>query len=320
MNSSITTKNMTGINGNGRWSGLGESKDFSIFKGIATQAELSRVPDFNIAERKDFLPKANGNGSKKPRFEHAVASRPVLVMLGFLRVIPVHNRQRALDVFGCYYGLNGHQKGEIKAVAKHWRISLDTVAKIVTDIWQKLVIARSPISTHTSLESAMRQVRALENLIGERVPMSPIIPDTNVREKILTLFVDEELRIKCEARARRYQMGLNLSPPLAARTQAETMLHIVCSIFGVTMAEIRSMEDLTDRVVRARHIAMYLLYLDLGLEMRTVCRMLNRERLLFCHGKNQIGSMIEEGNGMVIQSVETIRRLYKKTIVLWPTK
>lgn len=247
-------------------------------------------------------------------------AEPVMVMLGLLRVIPLSERQRALDIFEGHYALNGRARQTLEDAGKKWGLaSHRRPQQIINEVWEKLAIVGSPIRTRFELENTLLRIADLDEVVGELSPMTPSLPSAKESADILGYFALEKAKRKTENVERPYQVGFDLaSAPLAGKRgkdRKETMVFAVCQAFGITVEELQA-ENSCAKPSRARHVAAYLLRSDLNADFDEAGRRIGRSEGMAKHGYYQTKNLLKEGHTSVVQVVETIRVIYRNSMSL----
>ncbi len=238
---------------------------------------------------------------------------PIQVTLGILRVIPFSLAlwQRAIDIFEGYFGLNGRFKQTLAEAARKWRIDGERPHQIIREVWNKLEVARAPIVNTFNLENALKRVSDLEEIIGEPVIISPLLPTEIERKEILDHFVQAKAKRKQECLASHYEFSLDdtIEPTLISNQRNGLQL-LICRAFGVTPEDLQKLGRSTLRVSRVRNVASFLLREDLGVDFETIGHLIGRSKFIARHGHRYIGSQIKSGNSTVIRVIGVIRRQF----------
>ena len=235
---------------------------------------------------------------------------PIAVMLGLLRVIPLSNRQRDTEFFEGFFGLNGRTKLSFRQLAEKWRVNWATPQKAIDYIWHRLEVAKSPITNPEHLRRLLKRIQAFERTFSETIPISPLLPSVEEQVEIGSLFAREKETWKQAAKDRPYELQFKEFTPVIQDTHEETMVFIVCQVFGLTPKQLRSSSSLT-RFARARYIAAYLLDVDLKISPKRIGRLIGRSAHMARYGRYHTARAIADKQEAVIHAVETVRRLYR---------
>ncbi|MDQ5893672.1 MAG: Bacterial dnaA protein helix-turn-helix [Patescibacteria group bacterium] len=235
---------------------------------------------------------------------------PIAVMLGLLRVIPLSNRQRDMEFFEGFFGLNGRTKLSFRQLAEKWRVNWATPQKAIDYIWHRLEVAKSPITNPEHLQRLLKRIQAFERKFRETIPISPLLPSVEEQVEIGSLFAREKETWKQAAKDRPYELQFKEFTPIIQDTHEETLVFIVCQVFGLTPKQLSSSSSLT-RFARARYIAAYLLDVDLKISPQRIGRLIGRGAHMARYGRYHTAKAIADKQEAVIHAVETIRRLYR---------
>ncbi len=242
---------------------------------------------------------------------------PISKMLGYLKNedFPLSSRPRGISIFESRYGLNGHTKANFSEVARQWGLDADRPRQIVQEIWHKLAISKAPIASEGDLFNLKQRIERLSKLARISIPVAnPSDITTEQLQAIRSGFEALRVERKASNALEMYQPLLEISSVSLGGAKEETILGIVCEVFGITLEQLRSRKGTTWRISRARHVAMYLLHVKLDIPVKRVCVLVNRKRLMVCYGKCQIAEMIEAGDQLVVDAVNKILKLYRKVI------
>ena len=235
----------------------------------------------------------------------------IAVMLGMLRVIPMKQQQRNIEMFEVWYGLNGREEQTLRTLATRWNTSISGPHQIIKSVWDKLKAVGSPIGSALALHNILAKVADLEEIVGERAVVRPSLPSPLEISDILDRFSKRNDARKPKNRENQYPLALNPVPPAPCETKKETLVAVVCKTFDVSLEKFRGPGSYP-RESRARHVAAYLLEVDFHSEFDEIGKLIGRSAAMAKHGKYQTARELKAGNLATIKAVETARLLYKK--------
>jgi len=150
-----------------------------------------------------------------------------------------------------------------------WRIAADSRTEPADPQALREIAERSPANVRL-LEGAMTRVLALSSLLAE--PLAPPIVRRALGQRALA----------------------NPNPPSSPPT-IEAIQEAVCAVQGITGEELRG-KLRSQRVVRARQIAMYLARELTGLSLPQIARSFSRDHTTVMHAVRVVGERVEPGS------------------------